>query len=101
MTTPNPYHAINPAIRSRCQLFELKELETAPIKPDFLKEQLESLSSKDIQFTTYKEEKQIDIDGIKKAVDVDRFKIAQDSRKYILNNYDWSKKSNKILEVLK
>ena len=35
--------------------FELKELETAPIKPDFLKEQLESLSSKDIQFTTYKE----------------------------------------------
>ena len=27
MTTSNPYHAINPAIRSRCQLFELKELE--------------------------------------------------------------------------
>ena len=27
MTTANPYHAINPAIRSRCQLFELKELE--------------------------------------------------------------------------
>ncbi len=26
MTTENPYHAINPAIRSRCQLFELKEL---------------------------------------------------------------------------
>lgn len=26
MTTSNPYHAINPAIRSRCQLFELKEL---------------------------------------------------------------------------
>ena len=26
MTTANPYHAINPAIRSRCQLFELKEL---------------------------------------------------------------------------
>ena len=37
--------------------FELKELGTAPIKPDFLKEQLESLSIKDIQFTTYKEEK--------------------------------------------
>ena len=26
MTTSNPYHAINPAIRSRCQIFELKEL---------------------------------------------------------------------------
>lgn len=26
MTTSNPYHAINPAIRSRCQLFELQEL---------------------------------------------------------------------------
>ncbi len=31
MTTSNPYHAINPAIRSRCQLFELKELETSHI----------------------------------------------------------------------
>ena len=27
MTTSNPYHAINPAIRSRCQLFELEPLE--------------------------------------------------------------------------
>ncbi|PLT34599.1 recombinase RarA [Bacillus sp. V5-8f] len=26
-TTSNPYHAINPAIRSRCQIFELKPLE--------------------------------------------------------------------------
>ena len=26
MTTSNTYHSINPAIRSRCQLFELKEL---------------------------------------------------------------------------
>ena len=31
MTTSNPYHAINPAIRSRCQLFELKELEVSDI----------------------------------------------------------------------
>ncbi len=31
MTTSNPYHSINPAIRSRCQLFELKELETTDI----------------------------------------------------------------------
>lgn len=27
MTTSNPYHAINPAIRSRCQIFELLPLE--------------------------------------------------------------------------
>lgn len=31
MTTSNPYHAINPAIRSRCQLFELEELTTDDI----------------------------------------------------------------------
>lgn len=31
MTTSNPYHAINPAIRSRCQLFELHPLETEDI----------------------------------------------------------------------
>lgn len=32
MTTSNPYHAINPAIRSRCQLFELKDLTSDNIK---------------------------------------------------------------------
>lgn len=32
MTTSNPYHKINPAIRSRCQIFELKELEAEDIK---------------------------------------------------------------------
>ena len=31
MTTSNPYHAINPAIRSRCQLFELHELDSNDI----------------------------------------------------------------------
>lgn len=31
-TTSNPYHAINPAIRSRCQIFELKPLEADDIK---------------------------------------------------------------------
>ena len=31
MTTSNPYHAINPAIRSRCQLFELKDLTESDI----------------------------------------------------------------------
>ena len=32
MTTSNPYHKINPAIRSRCQLFELLPLEEDDIK---------------------------------------------------------------------
>lgn len=32
MTTSNPYHSINPAIRSRCQLFELEPLEEKDIK---------------------------------------------------------------------
>lgn len=32
MTTSNPYHKINPAIRSRCQIFELKELSQSDIK---------------------------------------------------------------------
>lgn len=31
LTTSNPYHKINPAIRSRCQIFELHELTTAEI----------------------------------------------------------------------
>lgn len=31
LTTSNPYHKINPAIRSRCQIFELHELESADI----------------------------------------------------------------------
>lgn len=32
MTTANPYHAINPAIRSRCQIFELKSLDNKDIE---------------------------------------------------------------------
>jgi len=32
LTTSNPFHKINPAIRSRCQIFELKELEFDDIK---------------------------------------------------------------------
>ena len=31
LTTANPYHSINPAIRSRCQIFELKELTNEDI----------------------------------------------------------------------
>lgn len=32
LTTANPYHSINPAIRSRCQLFEVKMLSSEDIK---------------------------------------------------------------------
>ena len=32
MTTSNPYHSINPAIRSRCQIFRLEELNDDDIK---------------------------------------------------------------------
>ena len=36
-TTSNPYHAINPAIRSRCQIFELKPLIPEEIKPALIR----------------------------------------------------------------
>ena len=32
LTTANPYHSINPAIRSRCQIFELHSLDNDDIK---------------------------------------------------------------------
>ena len=32
ITTENPYHSINPAIRSRCELLEIKELSPTDIK---------------------------------------------------------------------
>ena len=32
MTTSNPYHSINPAIRGRCQIFKLEELSEEDIK---------------------------------------------------------------------
>lgn len=32
LTTSNPFHKINPAIRSRCQIFELKELTVDDVK---------------------------------------------------------------------
>lgn len=47
MTTTNPYHSINPAIRSRCQIFELKELAKEDIikglKRACLNESLENI----------------------------------------------------------
>ena len=67
MTTSNPYHKINPAIRSRCQIFELKELDSddiseainKAIKTDYLKDihideesinYISSLSSGDLRY---------------------------------------------------
>ncbi len=67
MTTSNPYHKINPAIRSRCQIFELHELDTSDIiealnkvtKTDYLKdikinkktiEYIANLSSGDLRY---------------------------------------------------
>ena len=51
MTTTNPYHSINPAIRSRCQIFELKELSKEDIitglKRACLNEALENIKIKD------------------------------------------------------
>ena len=48
MTTSNPYHKINPAIRSRCQIFELKELNDEDILLG-LKKAIESPYLKDIK----------------------------------------------------
>ena len=42
LTTSNPYHKINPAIRSRCQIFELKELSAEDIM-EGLKKALDQL----------------------------------------------------------
>ena len=51
MTTTNPYHSINPAIRSRCQIFELKELAKEDIikglKRACLNESLENIKITD------------------------------------------------------
>lgn len=48
LTTSNPYHKINPAIRSRCQIFELKELSSDDIL-GALKKALKTEYLKDIK----------------------------------------------------
>ncbi|WP_066049995.1 replication-associated recombination protein A [Robertmurraya korlensis] len=48
-TTSNPYHAINPAIRSRCQIFELKPLTSNEIKRALIS----ALQDKDRGLGTY------------------------------------------------
>lgn len=37
LTTSNPFHKMNPAIRSRCQIFELKELTIEDVKEALIK----------------------------------------------------------------
>ena len=60
MTTSNPYHSINPAIRSRCQIFELTKLEKKDLEKAF--------------------KRVIDSDALKNLV------IDSDAKKYIINN---------------
>nr|WP_264803646.1 replication-associated recombination protein A [Cytobacillus sp. NCCP-133] len=53
-TTSNPYHAINPAIRSRCQIFELKPLSAEHIKKalnEALEDKERGLGNKDTKVT--------------------------------------------------
>lgn len=91
LTTSNPYHSINPAIRSRCQLFELKDLESTDIikalnmatKSEYLEgikidkeaiNYIASLSGNDLRFAynllevaySTLSNKTVDIDHIKK-----------------------------------
>lgn len=88
LTTSNPYHKINPAIRSRCQIFELHELQKEDIKKGLTKSLLNlpdveiddesidyiaTLASGDMRFALnllevayYSSDKKITIDAIKK-----------------------------------
>ncbi|WP_029269201.1 replication-associated recombination protein A [Virgibacillus alimentarius] len=53
-TTSNPYHSINPAIRSRCHLFELHALTAADIAIALdraIKDKTKGLGTKDISIT--------------------------------------------------
>ena len=88
LTTSNPYHKINPAIRSRCQIFELHELNNIDIKNGLKKalknfedikidentlEYIANLSSGDMRFALnllevsyYSGDKDITIETVKK-----------------------------------
>ena len=88
LTTSNPYHKINPAIRSRCQIFELHELQKEDIKKGLTKSLLNlpdveiddesidyiaTIASGDMRFALnllevayYSSDKKITIDAIKK-----------------------------------
>ena len=88
LTTSNPYHKINPAIRSRCQIFELHELDSKDVKEGLKKalknfedikidddtlEYIAYLSSGDMRFALnllevsyYSGDKDITIETVKK-----------------------------------
>ena len=88
LTTSNPYHKINPAIRSRCQIFELHELDSKDIKVGLKKalknfedikvdddtlEYIANLSSGDMRFALnllevsyYSGDKTITVETVKK-----------------------------------
>ena len=88
LTKSNPYHKINPAIRSRCQIFELHELDSKDIKVGLKKalknfedikvdddtlEYIANLSSGDMRFALnllevsyYSGDKTITIETVKK-----------------------------------
>ena len=88
LTTSNPYHKINPAIRSRCQIFELHELDSKDVKEGLKKalknfedikidddtlEYIANLSSGDMRFALnllevsyYSGDKTITIETVKK-----------------------------------
>ena len=88
LTTSNPYHKINPAIRSRCQIFELHELDSKDVKEGLKKalknfedikidddtlEYIANLSSGDMRFALnlfevsyYSGDKDITIETVKK-----------------------------------
>lgn len=88
LTTSNPYHKINPTIRSRCQIFELHELDSKDIKAGLKKalknfedikvdddtlEYIANLSSGDMRFALnllevsyYSGDKTITIETVKK-----------------------------------
>ena len=53
LTTSNPYHKINPAIRSRCQIFELHELNSEDIFKG-LKKSLKNLDNIKVEDETLK-----------------------------------------------
>ena len=74
MTTSNPYHKINPAIRSRCQIFKLEPLTDKDIKIDNKTlEYISSISGGDLRFALnllevsyyFNKDHQVDIDIIK------------------------------------
>ncbi len=90
MTTANPYHSINPAIRSRCQIFELKPLDNKDIE----------LAIKRVIKSNVLENLSIDKEGIKYIIN-----NSNNDLRFVYNlieiAYYSSKDKNITLEVLK